>query len=74
MMAMLDSNMIQLANVLFFDESIFTLHSHFNSQNCRYPSEENRHWMRLEHTQYSEIYNVWAEIVGNYIVGTFLLT
>ncbi|CAH0564336.1 unnamed protein product [Brassicogethes aeneus] len=35
MMAMLDNNVIQLQQVLFSDESTFTLHGQVNRQNCR---------------------------------------
>lgn len=73
MMAMLDTNVIQLEDVLFSDESTFTLHGHVNRQNCRYWSNENPHWMREEHTQYPEKINVWAGIVGNHIVGPFFI-
>lgn len=73
MMAMLGNNVIQLEDVLFSDESTFTLHGHVNRQNCRYWSDENPHWMREECTQYPEKVNVWAGIVRNHIVGPFFI-
>ncbi|KAJ8944234.1 hypothetical protein NQ318_001654 [Aromia moschata] len=43
MMQMMDDNTLQIENVLFSDESKFTLHGHINRQNCRYWSRENPH-------------------------------
>src|SRR5437588_198499 len=63
----------KIEDVLFSDESTFTLNGHVNRQNCRYRSNENPHWMREEHTQYPEKVNVWAGIVGNHIVGPFFI-
>ncbi|XP_072392447.1 uncharacterized protein [Diabrotica undecimpunctata] len=71
MMAMLDSNVIQLEDVSFSDESTFTLHGHANRQNCRCWSRENPHWMREGNTQYPEKFNMWAGIIEDQIMGPF---
>ncbi|KAJ8960168.1 hypothetical protein NQ318_003890 [Aromia moschata] len=63
MMQMIDDNTLQIKNVLFLDESTFTLHGHANRHNCRYWSRENLHWMRELHTQNPEKVNVWAGIM-----------
>ncbi|KAJ8962481.1 hypothetical protein NQ318_000869 [Aromia moschata] len=54
MMQMIDDNTLQIQNVLFSDESTFTLHGLVNRRNCRYWSRENPHWMRELHTQNPE--------------------
>lgn len=69
----LDNNVIQLEHIVFSDECTFTLHGHAHRQNCRYWSTENPHWIRDEHTQYPEKVNVWAGIVGNYVIGPFFI-
>ncbi|KAJ8945080.1 hypothetical protein NQ318_005260, partial [Aromia moschata] len=51
MMQMIDDNILQIENVLFLDESTFTLHGHVNRQNCHYWSRGNPQWMRELHTQ-----------------------
>lgn len=73
MMQRLDNNVIQLENVLFSDESTFTLHGHVNRQNCRYWANENPHWMRELHTQNPEKVNVWAGIIGDHVIGPFFI-
>ncbi|KAJ8942834.1 hypothetical protein NQ318_022849 [Aromia moschata] len=45
-MQVIDGNSLQIDNVLFSDESTFTLHGHVNRQDCRYWSRANPHWMR----------------------------
>ncbi|KAJ8941074.1 hypothetical protein NQ318_003255 [Aromia moschata] len=73
MMQMVDDNTLQIENVLFADESTFTLHGHVNRQSCRYWSRENTHWMRELHTQNPEKVNVWAGIIGENIIGPFFI-
>ncbi|KAJ8957744.1 hypothetical protein NQ318_017642 [Aromia moschata] len=73
MMQMIDDNTLQTENVLFSDESTFTLHDHVTLQNCRYWSRENLHWMRELHTQNPEKVNVWAGIIGENIIGSFFI-
>ncbi|KAJ8955681.1 hypothetical protein NQ318_008552 [Aromia moschata] len=68
MMQMIDDNTLQIENVLFSDESTFTLHGHNNRQNCRYWSRENPHWMRELHTQTLRKFgfNNWIQIWREY--------
>ncbi|KAJ8943724.1 hypothetical protein NQ318_012491 [Aromia moschata] len=73
-MQMIEDNNLQIENVLFSDESTFTLHDHVNRQNCRYLSRENPHWMWGLHTQKPENVNVWAGIIGENIIGPSSLT
>lgn len=56
-------------NIVFSDESTFNLNGEVNTQNYRYWSDVNPHWMREGHTQYKEKINVWAGIVGNTVIG-----
>ncbi|XP_057658360.1 uncharacterized protein LOC130895195 [Diorhabda carinulata] len=60
-------------NIVFSDEATFNLNGEVNTQNYRYWSDVNPHWMREGHTQYREKINVWAGIVGNSIVGPFYI-
>lgn len=73
MMQILDNNVIQLENVLFSDESTFTLNGHVHRQNCRYWASENPHWMRELHTQNRVKVNVWAGIIGEHVIGPFFM-
>ncbi|KAJ8936038.1 hypothetical protein NQ318_015444 [Aromia moschata] len=73
MMQMIDDNTLQIENVLFSDESTFTLHGYVNHQNCRYWLRENHHWMRELHTQNPEKVNVWAGLIGKNIIGPFFI-
>ncbi|KAJ8935862.1 hypothetical protein NQ318_015973 [Aromia moschata] len=72
-MQMIDDNTLQIENILFSDESTFTLHGHINHKNCRYCSRENPHWMRELHTQNPEKINVWTGIIGENIIGPFFI-
>ncbi|KAJ8949747.1 hypothetical protein NQ318_005070 [Aromia moschata] len=62
---------IQIENVLFSDESTFTLHGHVNRRNYRYWLRENPHWMRELHTENPE--KVKAGIIGENIIGPFFI-
>ncbi|KAJ8960076.1 hypothetical protein NQ318_009518 [Aromia moschata] len=73
MMQMIDDNTLQIENVLFSDESTFTLHGHVNRKNCRYWSGEDPHWMRELHTQNPEKVNVWEGIIGENVIGPFFI-
>ncbi|KAJ8963461.1 hypothetical protein NQ318_018943 [Aromia moschata] len=73
MMQMIDDNTLQIVNVLFSDESTFTLHGHVNLQICRYLSRENTHWMRDLQTQNPEKVNAWAGTIGENIIGPFFI-
>lgn len=52
MMAILDVNMFQSENNLFYNESTFTLHGNFNLQNWLYWSDENSHWIKYPENVY----------------------
>lgn len=69
MMQLIDENTVNLRNILFSDESTFTLNGQVNRQNCRYWADENPHWMREGHTQWPEKVNVWAGIIGDQVIG-----
>lgn len=62
-----------LNNVLFTDESTFTLHNEPNVQNCRIWATENPHKVLQTRTQYPRKVNVWVGILGPHIVGPFFL-
>lgn len=66
-----DERFIQ--NILFTDESSFTLHGHHNPSVVRYWSRENQHLSVPLRTQYPQKVNVWAGILGDNIVGPFFI-
>ncbi|KAJ8909892.1 hypothetical protein NQ315_014007 [Exocentrus adspersus] len=68
-MTSIDNGLISLEWVLFSDEATFTLHDHINRHKCRYWADDNPQWMRECYTQRSQKTNVWAEIVGDRILG-----
>ena len=72
MMDFLDRN-ITVENIIFTDESTFTLTGEVNRQNCRYWAANNPHWMRETHTQHPQKVNVWAGIVNERILGPIFL-
>lgn len=47
-------------NIVFSDESTFYLNGNVNTQNYRYWSDTNPHWIREGHTQCQQKINVWA--------------
>jgi len=59
--------------IVFSDESTFTLHGEVNRQNCRYWSDNNPRWMKEQHTQYPLKVNVWAGMIDNTIIGIFFI-
>lgn len=60
-------------SIVFSDEATFMLNGDVNKQNCRYWSDNNPRWMMEAHTQHPQKVNVWAGIVGDCIVGPFIL-
>lgn len=60
-----------LKNVLFTDEATFTTNGVVSSQNCRYWSAENPHWVINCKSQYSQKVNVWCGILNQRIIGPF---
>lgn len=62
-----------LQNILFTDESSFSLHGHHNPSVARYWSRENKHLSVPLRTQYPQKVNVWAGILGDNIVGPFFI-
>lgn len=60
-------------NILFTDESTFSLHKRHNPSAVRYWSQKNKHLSRDVTTQYPQKLNVWAGILGDHIIGPFFL-
>lgn len=60
-----------LRKILFTDEAMFTTNGIVSSQNCRYWSTENPHWVINCKDQYSQKVNVWCGILGDRIIGPF---
>ncbi|EFN84727.1 hypothetical protein EAI_08473, partial [Harpegnathos saltator] len=58
-------------NNVFIDKAALQLNENVNHHNLRYWSFENLHWMRNNKSQYHEKVNVWAGIIGNYLIGPF---
>ena len=58
-------------NIIFSDEAIFHLNGEVNSQNFRYWSDTNPHWMEAQNYQGAEKIMVWCGIINNSIIGPF---
>lgn len=61
-----------LYNICFSDECTFMLNGAVNRHNCRYMSDINPSLFRKNHLQGPQKLNVWAEFLGNHIVGPFV--
>jgi len=57
--------------ILFSDECIFHNNGNVNRHNLHYWATENPHWMQQAHTQVRWSVNVWAGILGDYIIGPY---
>jgi hypothetical protein len=57
--------------MLFSDEATFNKSGGVNRHNCHYYSEGNPHWQRNEELQWQWSINVWAGIVGDYVIGPY---
>lgn len=57
--------------ILFTDEATFSTNGTVSSQNIRYWSNENPHWVINCKNQYSEKVNVWCGILKDRIIGPF---
>lgn len=62
-----------LSNILFTDESTFYLHGHLNPAVTRYWSRTNLHVNVPKRTQYPQKRNVCAGILGDNIIGPFVI-
>lgn len=61
-----------LKNILFTDESSFSLHGYHNPAVARYWSRENKHLSAPLRTQYPQKLNFWPGILSDNIVGHFV--
>lgn len=59
--------------ILFTDECIFTQEGIFNCHNYHWWNEVNPHVIREGHHQHRWKINVWAGIIGDRIIGPYLL-
>lgn len=59
--------------VLFTDEACFTRDGYFNSRNSHIWNENNPHVIALRRDQHQFVINIWAGIVGEQIIGPYLL-
>ncbi|KAJ8936931.1 hypothetical protein NQ318_007055 [Aromia moschata] len=62
-----------IEQILFTDESSFSLHGHHNPSVAVGYSRENKHLSIPQRTQYPQKVNVWAGILGNSIIGPFFI-
>lgn len=62
-------NQDYLRLICFSDEARFSVNGHVHRQNVRYWFDENLRIFREGHTQFPQKLNVWAGILGNYMVG-----
>lgn len=65
----LDDNFAE--NILFSDESTFHRNGFVNTHNFHYYSDENPHYLRVNHNQHRWSVNVWAGIIGTFVIGPF---
>lgn len=73
MMEKANENETFIRNILFTDESSFSLHGRHNPSVTRYWSRENKHLSLPLRTQYPQKVNVWAGILGDSIIGPFFI-
>lgn len=66
-----DPNFIK--NIVFTDESSFSLSGKHNPSVLRYWSQENEFRSYEAHTQYPQKLNVWAGIFGDNLIGPFFI-
>lgn len=59
--------------ILFSDECTFYINGEVNRHNCRYWCEQNPHVMHESHQQTTSKVNLWCGIIGNSIIGPFVL-
>lgn len=62
-----------IENILFTDESTFSLRGRHNSMSTRYWSRENQHLFQSHRTQYPQKLNVWAGILGGHVIGPIFI-
>lgn len=60
-----------LDNIIFSDESTFSLHGEVHKQNVRYWASENPHWYQETHTQNPQKLNVWIGFARDRILGPY---
>lgn len=60
-----------LKKIIFSDEATFTTNGVVSSQNSRYWSTVNPHWVINCKRQYSEKVNVWCGILNETLIGPF---
>lgn len=68
---MIEDNPYFGRHVLFTDEATFSSNGTVSSQNCRWWSNENPHFVIECRDQYSFKTNVWCGIIDNRILGPF---
>lgn len=59
--------------ILFSDEALFTRSGFFNNHNYHVWHEENPHAMHVTRHQQRFHLNIWAGIVGDHLIGPFVL-
>lgn len=62
-----------LRNICFSDESTFHRTGYVGRHNCRYWCEEDPNEYLEAHTQTPQKLNVWAGILGDEIIGPFII-
>lgn len=71
-MSNIESNFFN--NILFSEEATFCLNVLVNTNNCRYWSTGNLHWLMEHHIQHPQKLNTQAGIVGQRIIVIYKLT
>jgi len=62
-----------LTSILFTDEAIFTKDGIFNQHNSHIWAKENPHAIRQRTSQHKFSINIWCGIVGDHLLGPYVL-
>lgn len=68
---MTNNGLISPDQVLWTDESIFTVNGMFNKQNYRLWSQENPHWITESRFHITEKVMAWTGIIGENVIGPY---
>lgn len=73
LLAQAENDATFLQRILWTDEANFSRDGYFNSRNSHYYSMENPHVFHQHHHQHRFSVNVWAGIIGNHVLGPFII-
>jgi transposase len=62
-----------LEEICWSDEASFFMDGQMNTQNCRYWSRQNPHWISATRFQGSQKVNVWCGLLNDRVIGPFFI-